>query len=69
MAYSATTERVSAEEFLAWEEKQPEKHELIDGEVYAMVSVTRQHATVAGNSFQRLCSIFKVHPAAFIWRI
>ena len=54
MAYSATTERVSPEEFLAWEEKQPEKHEFINGEVYAMVGVTRQHATVAGNIFSAI---------------
>ena len=54
MAHSATTERVSPEEFLAWEEKQPEKHEFINGEVYAMVGVTRQHATVAGNMFSAI---------------
>lgn len=54
MAYPATTERMSAEEFLEWEEKQPEKHELIQGEIFAMVGVTRQHATVAGNLFRFL---------------
>ena len=47
-----TSQRLSAEEFLAWEEKQPGKHEFIEGEIYAMVGVTRQHATITGNLFR-----------------
>jgi Uma2 family endonuclease len=50
MAYPATT-AMSAAEFLAWEEKQLQKHEFIQGKVLAMVGVSRQHATVAGNVF------------------
>ena len=54
MANPATTERMSAAEFLDWEERQPEKHEFIQGEIFAMVDVTRQHATVAGNLFSAI---------------
>lgn len=54
MAYLAVTEPLSAEEFLDWEERQLEKHEFIQGEIFAMVGVTRQHATVAGNLFRFL---------------
>lgn len=54
MVYPATTERMSAEEFLDWEEKQSEKHEFIHGEIFAMTGVTRQHATVAGNVFSSI---------------
>ncbi|EKD09183.1 Uma2 family endonuclease [Limnospira platensis] len=37
------------EEYFAWEEQQLEKHELIDGRVYAMTGGTRNHSDVAGN--------------------
>jgi len=51
MAHVATSGKITADEFLEWEEKQPDKHEFIRGEIFAMVGVTRQHATVAGNVF------------------
>ena len=51
MTDPATTEQLSAREFLDWEAKQPEKHELLQGQILAMVGVTRQHATVTGNLF------------------
>lgn len=44
----------SAEEYLAWEEQQPTKHEYFDGlvyEVYAMTGARDAHVTVAGNVF------------------
>jgi Uma2 family endonuclease len=44
----------SAEEYLDWESAQPEKHEYVAGEVYAMVGVRRVHAIVAGNLFVKL---------------
>ncbi|SJM95441.1 conserved hypothetical protein [Crenothrix polyspora] len=49
MAYAATVEPMTADDFLSWESKQPIRHEFIDGEIFAMVGVTRQHATVVGN--------------------
>lgn len=39
----------SPEEYLAWENRQPEKHEYVDGEVFAMVGATRRHNTIAQN--------------------
>jgi Uma2 family endonuclease len=37
------------EEYFAWEAQQLEKHELIDGRVYAMTGGTRNHSEIAGN--------------------
>ncbi|MCC3406990.1 MAG: Uma2 family endonuclease [Microcoleus sp. PH2017_10_PVI_O_A] len=37
------------EEYFTWEEQQLEKHELIDGRVYAMTGGTRNHSDIAGN--------------------
>ncbi|AMW27229.1 Uma2 family endonuclease [Limnospira platensis] len=37
------------EEYFTWEEQQLEKHQLIDGRVYAMTGGTRNHSDVAGN--------------------
>ncbi len=51
MVFAATIQKMTGDDFLAWDEKQPDKHEFIDGEIFAMVGVTRQHATVAGNLF------------------
>jgi Uma2 family endonuclease len=45
------------EEYFAWEEEQLEKHELIDGFVYAMSGGTRNHSDIAGN----FLSIIKPH--------
>lgn len=53
MSLTATT-RLAVAEYLGWETKQADKHEFVDGEVYAMVGVTRRHATVAGNVFRLL---------------
>lgn len=35
------------EQYLSWEAEQPEKHEYLAGEIYAMVGVRREHALVA----------------------
>lgn len=51
MTNLATTATMSAEEYLTWEEQQAEKHEFFQGEIFAMVGVTRKHATIAGNVF------------------
>jgi Uma2 family endonuclease len=45
------------EEYFIWEEKQLERHELIDGRVYAMTGGTRNHSDIAGN----ILSIIKPH--------
>lgn len=45
------------EEYFVWEEQQLERHELIDGRVYAMTGGTRTHSDLAGN----FLSIIKPH--------
>jgi Uma2 family endonuclease len=37
------------DEYFDWEEKQLDKHELIDGQVYAMSGGTQNHSTIAVN--------------------
>ena len=44
----------SAEDYLVWEEQQPEKHEFVAGEVFAMTSARREQVVVAGNIFAGL---------------
>jgi Uma2 family endonuclease len=39
--------RFTPEEYFNWEEKQLERHELIDGEVYAMSGGTKNHSRIA----------------------
>ena len=40
---------LTAAEFLAWEETQPEKHEFVAGEVFAMTGARREHVVVSLN--------------------
>ncbi len=55
-----------AEAYLAWEELQPERHELVDGEVYAMTGALAPHNFISGNAYVWLrqalrgtpCSVF-----------
>jgi len=56
----------SPDAYLAWEEEQPEKHEYLNGEVFAMAGASETHVTIAGNVFMALrthlrgspCSVF-----------
>ena len=41
----------SAAAYLAWEAAQPDRHEYIDGEVFAMAGAEDRHVTVAGNLY------------------
>ncbi|WP_310426305.1 Uma2 family endonuclease [Chamaesiphon sp. VAR_48_metabat_135_sub] len=41
--------RFTPEEYFAWEEQQLDRHEYINGEVYAMSGGTKNHSDVAGN--------------------
>jgi len=41
--------RFTPEEYFAWEERQLERHEYIDGEVYATSGGTQNHSDIAGN--------------------
>lgn len=45
----AETQLMSVEDYLAWEERQEEKHEYVGGMVYAMAGGTPAHAAIAAN--------------------
>ncbi len=49
-------QRMTLEEFLAWEHQQPERHEFYNGEVFAMVGGRRIHECVISNLAYRLRS-------------
>ena len=66
MSFPAPQYRLDAAAFLAWEAGQPEKHEFVAGEVFAMAGASAAHVTLAGNLFMALrahlrggpCSVF-----------
>ena len=41
----------TAADYHAWEVDQPERHDFVDGEVYAMSGGEDRNATVAGNVY------------------
>lgn len=55
-----------ADAYLAWEEQEVQKHEYLNGEVFAMAGASESHVTIAGNVFLALrnhlrggrCSVF-----------
>jgi len=49
MGLPQTVETLSREEFIAWEDAQPDKHEFVAGEVFAMLGARRVPVTVVGN--------------------
>ncbi len=51
MGRAAQTPIFSAADYLAWEAAQPERHEFVDGEVFAMAGAEDRHVTVAGNLY------------------
>jgi Uma2 family endonuclease len=51
MGNVAIQTKMTADEFLAWEAKQTERHEFVDGEVYAMAGAGAGHITVSGNAY------------------
>lgn len=44
----------TADGYLAWEERNPSKHEYLAGEIFAMVGATDAHVTITGNLFTLL---------------
>jgi Uma2 family endonuclease len=46
--------KFAAEDYLAWEAKQPVKHEYFAGEVYAMAGGSDAHVTASGNLYVAL---------------
>ena len=49
MGHATSLPKMSGDEYLAWEAEQTEKHDFIDGEVYAMAGAESGHVTAAGN--------------------
>jgi Uma2 family endonuclease len=54
MAQTAEKLYFSRDAYLEWEALQPDKHEYLAGEVFAMVGVRQVHSIVAGNIFAEL---------------
>ncbi|MEP6970800.1 MAG: Uma2 family endonuclease [Betaproteobacteria bacterium] len=51
MGRAVQTPIFTAADYLTWEAAQPERHEFIDGEVFAMAGAEDRHVTVAGNLY------------------
>ena len=51
MGQAAPKPGFTAKGYLAWEAAQPERHEYLDGEVFAMAGAEDRHVTVAGNLY------------------
>lgn len=49
MGRAAQTTALTPVDYLAWEALQPERHEFLDGEVFAMAGAEDRHVTVAMN--------------------
>lgn len=62
MANPALKPHFSPEEYLAWEAEQTEKHEYVDGEVFAMAGAAEGHVTVTGNMYMALRQHLKGSP-------
>ena len=66
MTVPAARPPFDASSYLDWEADQPEKHEYLVGEVFAMAGASEAHVTLAGNVFMALrnhlrggpCSVF-----------
>jgi Uma2 family endonuclease len=54
MGYAARQTAMTAEEFLAWEARQVERHDFVNGEVFAMAGAEDRHITVSGNIYMAL---------------
>jgi Uma2 family endonuclease len=51
MGQAAHNPVFSAEDYLTWEPTQLDRHEFLDGEVFAMAGAEDRHVTVAGNLY------------------
>ena len=51
MGHAAPMPVFSASDYLAWEATQSERHEFVDGEVFAMAGAEDRHVTVSGNLY------------------
>ena len=54
MALPKTRPEFDVDAYMAWEEDQPERHEYLAGEVFAMSGGTDAHYTILGNAYAGL---------------
>lgn len=67
MGHALRQSMFTLDDFLAWEETQPERHEYLHGETFAMVGARRVHNLVAGNLYAAFRQHLRGTPcAAFI---
>ncbi|MBV8124191.1 MAG: Uma2 family endonuclease [Paucibacter sp.] len=62
MGLPAVQSKMTAAEYLAWEAEQPERHDFVGGEVYAMSGAEARHVMVAGNLYMALRQHLKGSP-------
>lgn len=60
MSALAKPAKMTLADFLAWENEQPERHEFIDGEIFAMVGASVAHGILASNLHVALRQSLKV---------
>jgi Uma2 family endonuclease len=53
---------LTVEEFLRFEEHAEERHEFVDGRIYAMTGATTRHNLIAGNIYMRLRALARGGP-------
>lgn len=54
MGHAAPLPTMTAADYLAWEAAQTDRHEFLDGEVWAMAGAEDRHVTIAGNAYMAL---------------
>jgi Uma2 family endonuclease len=64
MGYALRQSTFTLDDFLAWEDTQPERHEYLHGETFAMVGARRVHNLVAGNLYVALRQHLRGTPCA-----
>ncbi|MGY6276108.1 Uma2 family endonuclease [Methylomonas sp. MgM2] len=62
MALQSVLTHLSAEEYLRWEASTGKKHQLVDGEIYAMGGASENHNLLAGNIFSEFKNRLKGRP-------
>ena len=60
MGQAATKTAMTAADYLAWEAAQTERHEFVDGEIFAMTGAEDRHVTVSGNLYIAPCASISV---------
>lgn len=54
MSAVLTPQRMTSSEYLAWEDAQQERHEYLDGEIFAMTGARVAHNMIVGNAYMFL---------------